>query len=65
MVYIGIWWRSGMFETMIDVNEEDQLLLLITCVGDDDERLIIASRRLRGGEQANSLEQKAKRKLAR
>ena len=54
-----------MFETMIDVNEEDQLLLLITCVGDDGERLIIASRRLRGGEQANSLEQKAKRKLAR
>ena len=50
---------------MIDVNEEDQLLLLITCVGDDDERLIIASRRLRDGEQANNLEEKAKRKLAR
>lgn len=40
---------------MLDVNEEDQILLLITCVGDDDERLIIAARRLRDGETADSL----------
>ena len=47
-----------MHDTMLDVNEEDQLLLLITCVGDDDDRLIVAARRLRDGEKENSLTMK-------
>jgi len=51
----------SLHDTMLDVNEEDQILLLITCVGDDDERLIIAARRLRDGEQANKLELEANR----
>ena len=41
----GIQSRS-LYDTMLDVNEEDQILLLITCTGDDDERLIVAARRL-------------------
>ena len=47
--------RNNMHSSMLDVNVEDQLLLLITCVGDDDERLVVAARRLREGEKANSL----------
>ena len=43
------------FSSTVDVNEEDQLLLLITCIGNDDERLVIAARRLRDGENDNSL----------
>ena len=42
--------RYSMHMSMLDVNEEDQLVLLITCVGDDDERLIVAARRVREGE---------------
>lgn len=38
-----------------DVNAEDQVLLLITCVGDDDERLVVAARRIRDGENPDSL----------
>ena len=37
-----------------EVSAEDQLLLLITCTGDDDERLIVAARRLRENESADS-----------
>ena len=47
--------RLNMHTSMLDVNVEDQLLLLITCVGDDDERLVVAARRLREGEKADSL----------
>ena len=47
--------RHNMHTSMLDVNVEDQLLLLITCVGDDDERLVVAARRLREGEKADSL----------
>ena len=39
--------RRSRYESILDVNEEDQILLLVTCVGDDDERLIVAARRLR------------------
>ncbi len=42
--------KSSTFETIIDVNEEDQILLLITCTGNDDERLVVAARRRREGE---------------
>ena len=41
--------------TVLDVNEEDQLLLLITCTGDDSERLVVSARRLRDGETEDSL----------
>ena len=50
--------KCSMHDTMLDVNEEDQLLLLITCVGDDDDRLIVAARRLRDGEKEDSLTMK-------
>ena len=45
----------NMHATMVDVNEEDQILLLITCTGDDEERLVVAARRLRDGEEADRL----------
>ena len=41
--------------TVLDVNEEDQLLLLITCTGDDSERLVVSARRLRDDEKEDSL----------
>ena len=41
--------------TVLDVNEEDQLLLLITCTGDDSERLVVSARRLRDDETEDSL----------
>ena len=47
--------RCSAFETVFDVNEEDQLLLLVTCTGDDDERLIVAARRLRDDESENNI----------
>ena len=47
--------RLSMHEVMLDVNEEDQLVLLVTCVGDDDERLVVATRRMREGEQPDRL----------
>ena len=50
--------RIRRYDTMTDVNEEDQILLLITCVGDDDERLIVAARRLREGEKEDQLQMK-------
>lgn len=49
------------FSSIVDVDEEDQLLLLITCVGDDDERLVIAARRLREGESPDRLTMKQNR----
>lgn len=47
--------RISMYNTLVDISEEDQVLLLITCVGDDDERLIVAARRLREGEKEEQL----------
>ena len=41
--------------SILDVNEEDQLLLLITCVGDDNQRLVVAARRLRENETPENL----------
>ena len=41
--------------SLLDVNEEDQVLLLITCTGDDSERLVVSARRLRDGEKEDSL----------
>ena len=39
----------------IDVRPEDQLLILVTCVESDEERRVVAARRLRDGEDENSL----------
>lgn len=43
------------YQINLDVSEEDQLLILVTCVGDDRERRIVAARRLRDGENADTL----------
>ena len=45
----------SVYNNILDVNEEDQLLLLVTCVGDDDQRLIVAARRLRENESPDNL----------
>ena len=50
----------SLHDSMLDVNEADQILLLVTCTGDDDERLIVAARRLRDGEQPDHLAIKGK-----
>ena len=47
--------RISRFDTMLDVNEADPLLLMITCVGADDERLVVAARRLRDNETVTHL----------
>ena len=39
----------------IDLRGDDQVLLLITCDGSDAQRLAIAARRLREGEDRESL----------
>ena len=41
--------------SVLDVGAEDQLLLLVTCLDGADERLMVAARRLRDGETAESL----------
>ena len=41
--------------SVLDVGAEDQLLLLVTCLDGADERLVVAARRLREGETAESL----------
>ena len=40
---------------VLDVRADDQLLLLVTCLDGDTERLVVAARRLRDGEKAESL----------
>lgn len=49
--------RISEIAVSIDVQPEDQLLLLITCVEDDTERRFVAARRLRPGEEENTLQQ--------
>jgi sortase B len=39
----------------IDVRPEDQLLLLVTCVESDEERRVVAARRIRDGENRETL----------
>ena len=48
----------SVYNNILDVNEEDQLLLLITCVGEDDQRLVVAARRLREKETPETLTMK-------
>lgn len=47
--------RASDYQIDLDVSEDDQLLILVTCVGNDRERRFIAARRLREGENKNTL----------
>ena len=47
------------------VDAEDQLLLLVTCTGNDNTRRVVAARRLREGETAESLEASLQRAVRR
>lgn len=45
----------SLYQSVLDVNGEDQLLLLVTCNGDDNQRRVVAARRLREGETRESI----------
>ena len=47
--------RFSVYNSRIDVQPEDQLLLLITCVDEQTERRIITARRIRDGESEEDL----------
>lgn len=47
--------RASVFSSGVTVQPEDQVLLLVTCVDNDDERRVVAARRIRDGEDEESL----------
>ena len=47
--------EASVWESRVDVQPEDQLLLLVTCVDSDDRRRVVAARRLRDGESEPEL----------
>ena len=47
--------RFSVYNGLIDVQPEDQLLLLITCVDAEKDRRIVAARRIREGESEDDL----------
>ena len=47
--------RCSAVSSTLDVRADDQLLLLVTCLDGDTERLVVAARRLRNNETADSL----------
>ena len=47
--------RRSVVSSALDVRADDQILLLVTCLDGDTERLIVAARRLRDGETADTL----------
>lgn len=49
------WERRSIIISALDVRVDDQILLLVTCLDGDTERLVVAARRLREGETAESL----------
>ena len=51
--------RIRRYDTLTDVNEEDQILLLITCGTGESSRLCVAARRIRAGETKAGLTQTA------
>ena len=53
---IGNLMSHSIYQTSIDVQPEDQLLLLITCVEDEEERRVVAARRVRDGETEEELQ---------
>ena len=47
--------RFSVYNTQIDVQPEDQLLILVTCVDAVEDRRIVAARRIREGESEDEL----------
>ena len=45
----------SIYQSSLDVQADDQLLLLITCTKDDNERRVIAARRIRTDETREAL----------
>ena len=43
------------YDTLLDVQADEQILLLVTCIDEDTDRLVVAARRLRKGETEDSL----------
>ena len=43
------------WDSMLDVQADDQILVLVTCVDEDTDRLLVAARRLREGETEEHL----------
>ena len=46
---------QSLYSSVLPMNEQDQLLLLVTCTGDDNSRRVVAARRLRDTETAQSV----------
>ena len=51
--------KTSLYSNSIDVKADDQLLLLVTCVEKDDERRVVAARRIRDGEDEDTLKKLA------
>ena len=47
--------RKSVINSVLDVQEDDQILLLVTCLDGDTERLMVAARRLRDNEKPGNL----------
>ena len=47
--------RRSAVSSTLDVQADEQLLLLVTCLDGENERLVVAARRLREGETADTL----------
>ncbi len=51
--------NASVLSCPIDVRPDDQLLLLVTCVDYDNERRVVAARRVRDGEDEETLKKQA------
>ena len=51
--------KASLYSKSIDVKVDDQLLLLVTCAEKDDERRVVAARRIRDGEDEDTLKKLA------
>ena len=51
--------NASVLSCPIDVRPDDQLLLLVTCVDHDNERRVVAARRIRDGEDEETLKKQA------
>jgi sortase B len=47
--------KRSLISGVLDVRADDQILLLVTCLDGNTERLVVAARRLRDNETANTL----------
>ena len=47
--------KRSVYNSVLDVRPEEQILLLVTCTSEDTDRLVVAARRLRDGEKEHSL----------